>query len=318
MRVGVDCAVELEGLSRTFGKRSKQVVALHDVNIRIGQGESVALLGENGAGKTTLTKILATLLFPSSGIARVFGHDVRKDPSAVRERISAIFGGDRGLYRMLSGRENLRYFGVLNGLSPRTVLARAEEALSSVGLDAAADRRVETYSKGMQQRLHVAIGLLTRPDLLLLDEPTVGLDPNEAARLRVVVKELTLTGTTVLLTSHNLTDVEQIAERVVMIAAGRITHDLPLHRFRGLSGATDVVSMTLSGPLPDRLPRGARVSVESGVATIAIFVQHWNTDVLAELTRLSEYGAQRITVRNTTLEDAFAVASMEDGARVLD
>lgn len=282
-------AIELVTLTRTFG----DVTALDAVDLSVPEGQLVALLGENGAGKTTIAKILATLLLPTSGTARVLGRDVVTDPRGVRDLTTVIFGGDRGLYPMLSGVENLRYFGTVHGVRQRELRGRIPAMLEQVGLAEAGRRRVEGYSKGMRQRLHVAIGLLTHPRVLLLDEPTVGLDPNESARLRETIATFPAEGTTVLLTSHNLTDVDRLAERVLMLRRGRITHDLPLAAFKRLAGYEAVVTAQLA---------------DGEVMTIP--VREWTGGVLGEVARsLEGRDVVDLDVRPATLDEAFASAS---------
>ncbi|MCO6679212.1 ABC transporter ATP-binding protein [Cutibacterium avidum] len=289
-------AVRLEGLTRKFRSGGEVVTALDRVNLEVPQGQLVAILGENGAGKTTLTKILSTMLYPSGGGAAVFGNDVVRDANKVRIDTTAIFGGDRGLYEMLSGSDNLEYFGALHGVKRRDLRHRIPQLLSQVGLEEAGRRAVQTYSKGMRQRLHIAVGLLTEPRLLLLDEPTVGLDPNESERLRGVVGEMHATGTTVLLTSHNLLDVERLAERVVMISHGSITHDLPLGDFRRLTGLDAVVT--------------AQIRRGGGIHQTVTPIPRWSADSLAALAQ--QFESEEIIdldVRPSTLEDAFALVS---------
>jgi len=269
----------------------------------------------NGAGKTTLTKILATLLLPSSGSARVMGHDVESDTRAVRTSMSVILGGDRGLYNRISGRENLAFFGMLAGVSRRDLRERVPLMLGQVNLADAADRRVETYSKGMRQRLHVAIGLLSRPRVLLLDEPTVGLDPLEADRLRDTIDQLRVEGASILLTSHLLLDVERLADRVVMLDQGRVTADLPLAKFAGLAGYAAVVTLTYRGvvDLGRSLPAGATVArhgADGGVSTLVLTLREWSGDLFGALGRLvDDVEVQDIDVRPARLEEAFATLS---------
>ncbi len=309
-------AVEVEAVGRTFpiaGGGTLQ--ALDDVSFTVGLGEVVGLLGVNGAGKTTLTKILATLLLPSNGTARVMGYDVRSDTRAVRTSMSVILGGDRGLYNRISGRENLAFFGMLAGVSRRDLRERVPLMLDQVNLADAADRRVETYSKGMRQRLHVAIGLLSRPRVLLLDEPTVGLDPLEADRLRDTIDGLRHGGTSILLTSHLLLDVERLADRVVMLDRGRVTADLPLAKFAALAGYAAVVTLTYRGKLDlaRSLPAGAvvdRHDEASEVSALVLKLREWSGDLFGALGRLvDDVQVQDIDVRPARLEEAFATLS---------
>lgn len=308
--------IEVRGIGRVFGNGAKPVTALSDVSFDVGAGEIVALLGVNGAGKTTLVKILSTLLLPTSGSAVILGRDVVENVKDVRSSLSVVFGGDRGLYTRLSGRENIRFFGMLAGV-PRAELRRGIPAmLERAGLADAADRRVETYSKGMRQRLHIAIGLISRPRVLLLDEPTVGLDPMEAERLRNSVAELRSDGVSVLLTSHYLLDVERLADRVVMLDAGRVTADMPLAEFTESAGHAAVVVVRIRGARPDIDGMAASgATLDSCVVTgdeveLTLRLRTWSGAVLARLGALLD-GCEVVDlqVRPARLEEAFASLS---------
>jgi ABC-2 type transport system ATP-binding protein len=311
----VTVAVEVDGVSRSFGSGDKAVPALTDVSFAAEAGSVLAVLGANGAGKTTLTKILSTLLLPSAGTARVLGHDVARDPMAVRAVTSVIFGGDRGLYTRLTGRANLRFFAMLAGVGRRELATRMPEVLDQVGLAGAADRRVETYSKGMRQRLHIAIGIVARPQVLLLDEPTVGLDPLEAQRLRGSVRQMRDAGTTVLLTSHYLLDVEELADRVLLLDRGRVVHDGPLAGFAAQAGYAAVVELRARGPVPDfaaMLPATAALDRVEGqddpqgwLATLRL--RGWGGEVFRDLgTLLEAVDVLDVQVRPARLEEAYA------------
>jgi ABC-2 type transport system ATP-binding protein len=218
-------AVEVEQVTRVFEprrKRDARVVALDGVSLEIPPGEIHGLLGPNGAGKTTLVKILATVLVPTSGRARVLGHDVVEEARSVRPLIGIVFGGERGLYWRLTGRQNLEYWGALYKLSTSRARSRAQELLERVGLADKADERVEQYSRGMKQRLHLARGLVGDARVLFLDEPTTGMDPLAAREFRNLIGELKGEGRTILLATHDMVEAENVCNRVTLIDRGAI------------------------------------------------------------------------------------------------
>lgn len=313
-------AVELTRLCRDFGKGDRTVQALSDVSFEIAEGTIVGLLGSNGAGKTTLTKILATLLLPTSGTARIFNHDVTRDLAEVRRCTGVVFGGERGLYGKLTGRDNLRFFAVLSGAGRRDLGARVEDSLHAVGLSEAAGRPVETYSKGMRQRLHIAAGMFSRPRLLLLDEPTVGLDPLEAERLRGTLADLRADGVSVLLTSHQLLDIERLADRVLILNHGRLSSDLGIAEFAQVAGYTATVTVRGMGPPPalDQLRSSAldvkSVSCEGDGWVAELRVRSWGVDSLGSLgLALSGLRVVDLEVAPLRMEDVYAhlVRSLE-------
>src|SRR5437763_2416379 len=221
--------VEVEELARTYRtntgilrRRSVEVEAVRGVSFEIGRGELFGLLGPNGAGKTTTIKMLITLLLPTSGEARVLGLDVVRQPREVRRRIGYVFGGDRGLYERLSAYDNLRYFAELYGVSGSRQRARIDEVLELVGLKGREKERVEGYSRGMRQRLHIARGILHDPEVVFLDEPTIGVDPVGARELRATIASLTETGKTVLLTTHYMFEADELCQRIAVINKGEI------------------------------------------------------------------------------------------------
>jgi ABC-2 type transport system ATP-binding protein len=218
-------AVEVDEITRVFEPRRRggdRVVALDGVSLTIPAEEIHGLLGPNGAGKTTLVKILSTVLIPTSGSARVLGHDVVAETSAVRPLIGIVFGGDRGLYWRLTGRQNLEYWGALYKLPRKATRTRAQQLLERVGLTDKADERVEAYSRGMKQRLHLARGLMGDGKVLFLDEPTTGMDPLAAREFRTLIGELRGEGRTVLLATHDMAEAEVVCDRVTLIDRGKI------------------------------------------------------------------------------------------------
>ncbi|MCE4604756.1 MAG: ABC transporter ATP-binding protein [Aeropyrum sp.] len=207
-----------------MGLRRKQVEALKGVTFTVRRGEIYALLGPNGAGKTTTVRIISTLLLPDSGEARVLGYDVVKDRWEVRKRIGVMLSVERGFYWKLTARENLYYFGRIYGIPKRELLGKIEEVLDLVGLKeiGAEDKPYEEMSLGMKARLGLARVLLKDPEVLILDEPTLGLDPPSARMIRSMLRSLADEGRTVLVTTHNMYEAEILSDKVGIIVSGRI------------------------------------------------------------------------------------------------
>jgi len=224
-----DKAIVAEHLCKVFNvtkgtlRRTKtQVVAVKDVSLEVDYGELFGLVGPNGAGKTTTIKMLTTMLIPTSGKAIVLGYDIQKDVTKVRERIGIVLGGERGLYTRVSAVDNLRYFADLYGVPVNVREKRIKELLQFMGLWERARDRVETYSKGMKQRLHLARGLINDPELIFMDEPTLGLDPEIAIETRNMIRQLVEKGKTVLLTTHYMFEADELCKRVAIIKNGEI------------------------------------------------------------------------------------------------
>lgn len=212
-------AVDVRGLRKTFPGLDRP--ALDGVDVAVGKGRICAILGANGAGKTTLVRILTTLTAPDHGEARVAGHDLRRAPAAVRAAIGLV-GQNAAVDEVLTGHRNLVLFGRLSGLTRQDAQARADELLAWVGLAEAADRPVGTYSGGMRRRLDLAAGLVTTPEVLFVDEPTTGLDPQARREIWAAVRALADDGVTVLLTTQHLEEADELADDVVILREGRV------------------------------------------------------------------------------------------------
>ena len=297
----------------TIRRRSLEVEAVRGVSFSIAEGELFGLLGPNGAGKTTTIKMLITLLIPTSGSARVLGRDVVKDARWVRERIGYVFGGDRGLYERLSGLDNLRYFAELYGVEPATQKRRIAELLDLVGLDGREKERVEGYSRGMRQRLHIARGLLHDPPVVFLDEPTIGVDPVGARELRAMIASLTEAGKTVLLTTHYMFEADALCDRIAVIARGQIVGEGTPRELKSRVAEGSVVEIEVYGVPEHALGRmreieGVRtVTVEEREQAQLLVVQ---TAPGLELTHvllghLDGTSVGRVASREPTLEDAY-------------
>jgi oleandomycin transport system ATP-binding protein len=213
----MNSVIQVEGLGKTFGATR----ALDGVDLAVRRGTVLGLLGPNGSGKTTTVRVLATLLRPDSGRARVLGHDVVAEPEAVRSRIG-LTGQYAAVDEALSGTDNLVLVARLLDLSRREARNSAAELVERFGLADAAGRRVRTYSGGMRRRLDLAVSLVGRPDVLFLDEPTTGLDPRHRNEVWDEVRALAADGTTVLLTTQYLEEAEQLADDLVVLDHGRV------------------------------------------------------------------------------------------------
>jgi ABC-2 type transport system ATP-binding protein len=200
---------------------SRKVRAVDGIDLDIAAGEIFGFLGPNGAGKTTTLRMLATLLPIDSGEATIAGYDVRKQPQEVRKRLGYV-GQMGGADHLATGREDLLLQGKLNGMNAASAARRAEELAAALDLTDFIDRRISTYSGGQKRRLHVALGIMHRPDVLFLDEPTSGLDPQNRANLWAQIKELRETGTTIFLTTHYLEEADVLADRIAIMDYGKI------------------------------------------------------------------------------------------------
>jgi ABC-2 type transport system ATP-binding protein len=222
--------VEVKSLSKTFTtkegplfrKTQKSVTALDDVNFSVKKGEIFGLLGPNGAGKTTSIKAICTLIQPTSGEVYVNGHNVVKDAQRARQDLGVMLTGDRTLYWKLSGRENLEYFAALYHMGGAAAKQRIEELLKLVGLDDRQNTLVENYSTGMRIRLSFAKAILHEAPVILLDEPTMSLDPQSARLIREIIQDLRKTGHSILLTTHYMEEADQLSDRVAVIDHGKI------------------------------------------------------------------------------------------------
>jgi ABC-2 type transport system ATP-binding protein len=312
--------VEVEELARSYRtstgvvrRRVVEVEAVRGVSFEIAKGELFGLLGPNGAGKTTTIKMLITLLLPTSGTARVLGFDVAREAREVRKRIGYVFGGDRGLYERLSGLDNLRYFAELYGVEPRLQKHRIQQLLELVGLAGRERERVEGYSRGMRQRLHIARGLLHDPEVVFLDEPTIGVDPVGARELRRTISSLTESGKTVLLTTHYMFEADALCDRIAVIAHGRIVAEGTPQALKAGVGEGTVVEVEVYG-IEDVVVE--RVRALEGVTTVGVEERDQKQVLVVQtspgrelvhaiLAHLDGSMVGRVASREPTLEDAY-------------
>lgn len=307
--------IEVQDLVRTFSSRRDKTttVALDGISFSVRQGELFGVLGPNGAGKTTLVRILSTLLTPTAGRVSIDGVDVVLEPKAIRKRIGVVFGGERGLYDRLSARDNMRFSAELYGMSAREAPKQILALLEKVGLESKIDVRVETFSRGMKQRLHIARALLHDPDVIFLDEPSSGLDPVAARELRNLIRELKALGKTIILTTHYMFEADELCDRVAVIPNGRIltlgtpesikrdtqvgrtfefdafeSYESQITSLSQWKGVVDLRSRELDGYVQWTVRTG--VEAEIGVAELAIHLGVMES---------------RIIERPTTLEDAY-------------
>lgn len=294
-----------------------ELVAVDRVSFSIQPGEIFGLLGPNGAGKSTTIRMLATLLQPSAGRATLNGYNVATQPGLVRQHLGAVLTGERSIYWKLTGRENLEYFAALYHLPPAIARRRAAELLERLGLAARADEPVEGYSSGMKQRIAIAKALLANPPVLLLDEPTIGLDPQSARNLRELILEIKREGRTVVLTTHYMEEADQLCDRVGIIDLGRIIALDTAANLKRMIKQLDVIQLEVEGYDDTLTPElGALPATERAVARYQADERVWalalhTPDSRALLPRVIERIAaqggriRHLSVAEPTLEDVF-------------
>ncbi len=294
-------AVFVENLKKHFGK----IKAVDGVDFSINEGEIFGLLGPNGAGKTTIISILSTLLLPTSGKASVAGFNVLQSPSKVRNKIGIVFQ-DPSSDDILSGRENLYLHGLMYGVPSNAMGLRIEESLELVGLSTRADDLVRTYSGGMRRRLEIARGLMHNPDILFLDEPTLGLDPQARQKIwehiESIVKDSKVT---IIITTHYMEEADRLCDRLAIIDYGKIiTLDTPQNLKDSVGGDTVQLEVPDSDGLVDKINSLDFVSrCESRNNRLDVAVK----DVAHNLPALFSAAGEikSFDVRNTTLNDVF-------------
>jgi ABC-2 type transport system ATP-binding protein len=271
-------------------KRYGDTVALDGVDLTVGLGHVHALLGPNGAGKTTLVRTCATLTRIGEGEVHVAGHDLRRDPAAVRRAIGLV-GQSPALDEKLHGRENLVLFARLHGLHRGPAKDRADELLERFGLTDAASRAVSTYSGGMRRRLDIAAGLVLRPSLLFLDEPTTGLDPRARAEVWDMVREVVAEGTTVLLTTQYLEEADRLADRITVLGEGRVVAEGTASELKSRLGGDQPV---LTLPTGTDAESAREALARAGITGVEVDLRQATLDeVFLHLTDPTPQGAQR-------------------------
>ena len=307
-----------------FWKRTTRITeAVKEVTFEVERGELFGLLGPNGAGKTTTVKMLSTLLLPTSGEITILGLDVLQRTREVRKLIGFTFGGARGLYGRLTANENLRYFAELYAMDPSLTRKRIPELLELVNLLDRADDKVETYSSGMQQRLHLARALLHDPELIFLDEPTVGIDPVGARELRSTIKNLKARGKTILLTTHYMAEADELCDRIAIINKGRIiAMDTPTAMKAGMTSEsvielrTSNENFTALKTLLTPLVGESTLLFKENTAHCEVSIQTASPSKVIEIISpwLNTNLVQTMEMRSQTLEDVYvAIIQNEEG-----
>ncbi len=309
-------ALEVKNLRKTYRRGRGQVVAVDDVSFTVEQGEGVGLLGANGAGKTTTIKCVCTLVRPTSGTVRVMGVETASSPRAALKRVAAVLEGNRNIYWTLTCRQNLEFFAGLHGISPRRARPAVERLLASFRLEAKADTLARALSRGMQQKLALGCALIKDTDVLLLDEPTLGLDVQTSYELRDLLRGIASEGRTIVLSSHDMAVVQDLCDRVVIIHHGRVISDDRIASL--ISGArTQSYLFRLENALDELPERRLRDAFEG----VKVLPDPHGTTVELELAEpgrvyevidvLREGGAalQGVERRSPTLEEVFLSAT---------
>jgi ABC-2 type transport system ATP-binding protein len=307
-------AIEASDLVKTYtgGRGKPRVQGLDGLSLRVGDGQVYGVLGPNGAGKSTTVKILSTLSRPDSGSARVAGLDVAREPEAVRRSIGLV-GQKSSAATMMTGRESIAMAARIQGLSRRQANCRTRELLERFGLTEAADRLTKTYSGGMQRKLDVAIGLVNRPAVLFLDEPTTGLDPEARAEMWAEIARMASTEQmTVLLTTHYLDEADHLADRLAIVDRGRVVAEgTPDELKSELRGDAVVVELANPADAPDALARLGRLADLRDLfhegRTLRARADHGARAIPSVLAALEQAGvaAASATVARPSLDDVY-------------
>jgi len=312
----MDSIISVQELSKVYGGRKllpfgkRGFRALDRVSLEVGRGTVFGLLGPNGAGKTTLIKILLGLVGKSGGDASLFGYDA--GDARARQRVGYLPEAHR-LPPYLTGRQILKLYGMMSGREPGWLNERIPSWLERVGMTASADRKVRTYSKGMQQRVGLAQALVHEPELIFLDEPTDGVDPVGRRVIREIVTEQKRRGATVFINSHLLMEVEMICDRVVIMDKGRIVREGAIEELTHLTGS---VRFDVS-PMPDlgRLLAGLPAPLSTDERGFEVPLAAGETDAIIDRLRAAGVSIRAVTPRKLTLEDSFIEVLKQGAAR---
>lgn len=313
MTAGLQPVLEAKNLRRSFDRGS--FIAVDDVSLSVRRGEVLGLLGPNGAGKTTVVKMCSTLLAPSGGQVSILGIDAVNQPEAARRQLGLMLGGELGFYGRATVRDNLLFFADVAAVK-RNRLPVVRSALHRVGLADVEDRKVHHLSRGMKQRLHLARALLAEPPLLILDEPTTGLDPDVAIEMRELIAQIASDGTAVLLTTHSMHEAEKLADRLVVIGAGRVVVEGSVENVAEIAGVGRISNFSVGALMPAEskaisvLPDV--LEVHSDVREDRVYVQvAWSTsatpDQIGRLVDVLPADAVDLYTRPAHLEEAYLV-----------
>ena len=302
------CILDIENLVKSFG----DLVAVNGINFCVDQGEIFSLLGPNGAGKTTTISMLSCLIPATSGDARVAGYSIVRDSLAVRSAIGVV-PQEIALYDSLSARENLVFWGRMYGMQGKELSSRVEEVLEQIGLNDRADERIQQYSGGMKRRVNIGVGLLHKPQIIFMDEPTVGIDPQSRRNILDTVKDLNRAGMTVLYTTHYMEEAQELSDRVGIMDHGELIASGTQKELTQIVGENDVIRVHLAdeqpaGSLAEGL-RGLEGVVQSTAADhqVVLVVNEAEEMLAPVITRANELGVKvrSVDIQEPNLEAVF-------------